>query len=50
MIVATLVGSGAFLVRLPDHATLGVSMLGLAGVVWLVHAARDWRRALKKQP
>jgi ubiquinone biosynthesis protein len=48
MIVATLVASGAFLVRLPEHATIGVSMLALAAVVWIVHAARDWRRALKK--
>jgi ubiquinone biosynthesis protein len=44
VLVATLVGSGSFLVTHPEHATLGTVMLVFAGVVWLVHAALDLRR------
>ena len=49
VVVATLVGSGAYLLRAPDHQTTGVVMLVLAVFVWLVHALRDLVRSAKKK-
>ncbi len=49
VVVATLVGSGAYLLRAPDQQTTGVVMLVLAVFVWLVHALRDLVRSAKKK-
>lgn len=49
MIVATLVGSGAYLMRAPDHQTLAIVLMVLAAFVWIVHALRDIARAAQKK-
>ena len=48
LVVLSLIGSGAMLVNTAEHATLGITMLVLAGLVWLVHALLDLRRGLKE--
>jgi ubiquinone biosynthesis protein len=47
LIVLSLIGSGSMLVTTPAHATLGIVMLSLAGVVWLGHALLDLRRGVR---
>ncbi len=49
VVVATLVGSGAYLLRAPEHQTTGTIMLVLAAFVWIVHALRDLVRSAKKK-
>jgi len=49
MIVATLVGSGAYLMRAPEHHTTAVVLMVLAVLVWLVHALRDLVRTARKK-
>ena len=46
---ATLVASGALLLRTPQHEPLGVAMEILAAVCFLTHALRDANRSLKKR-
>jgi ubiquinone biosynthesis protein len=49
MVVVSLLGSGAYLLRAAEHQTTGVVMIVLAAVVWLLHALRDLARAAKKR-
>jgi ubiquinone biosynthesis protein len=48
LVVLALVGSGTVLILSPAHATLGIVMLVLAGLVWIGHALLDLRRGLKE--
>jgi len=44
LVVATLVGSGTFLIHGEGHQQLGTTMLGIAISVVLLHLYRDFRR------
>jgi ubiquinone biosynthesis protein len=48
LVVVALIFAGAFLLRDPEHVTLGVVLFVFAAIVWMVHAFRDWRRKLKQ--
>jgi ubiquinone biosynthesis protein len=48
LVVLSLVGSGTFLVTVPEHETFGIVMLVLAALVWLGHGLLDLRRGFRE--
>jgi ubiquinone biosynthesis protein len=49
LVVAALVGGGVVLMRDERHDTVGVVLLVLAGILWLLHLARDLRASLARK-
>jgi ubiquinone biosynthesis protein len=44
LVIASLVGAGAVLVRSDDHPTFGIALLVVAALGWLAHVLADLRR------